>query len=203
MAKNMTQTTGVAKRVLAVLLALFMALAVLSSCGGEPGEITIEDPWSRQPAPGQPTSAVYGLIKNTTGADVRIVSASTNVTETTEIHETIIDEAGVMSMREKTDGFVVSAGGSFSFEPGGPHIMLMGIDPDTYPETVTVTLNFDNNETMEFEAEVREIAGMAGMDHGDMDHGSMDHGDGEHSEMDHGDGERGDMDHSEGEHSDS
>lgn len=154
--------------------------------------LSIADPWSRQPADGQTSTAMYGTVSNPGSEDVTIVSASSPVTEQVELHETIVGDDGAMQMVQREEGFVVPAGGEFIFEPGGPHVMLIGIDPATYPDTVEVTLNFDDAEPLTVTAEVRSIDGE--MDHEDHDHGEHegmdDHGDDEEmdaSEMDHED----------------
>ena len=140
--------------------------------------ITVSDAWSRQPAEGQAVTAVYGIVSNPTDTDVTVISASTDVTDNVELHETLMGDDGAMSMREKEDGFVVPAGGEFVFESGGPHVMLFDIDAATYPEMIEVTLEFDNADPVTFMAEVRAIDGMdmdGEMDgHGGMDGGTMD-----------------------------
>lgn len=166
-------------RLLLVLVPLLLAAAACGSSGDEDAAstgsgLTITDPWSRQPADGQTVSAVYGVVSNSSGSDVRLVSASSSAAPVVELHETLMDDNGAMSMREKEDGFVVPADGSFTFEPGGPHIMFLEIDPATYPsDSVAVVLTTEGGETLEFDAEVRAIAG-GGM--GEMD--EMDHSDG-------------------------
>lgn len=135
--------------------------------------VSIADAWSRQPADGQTTSAVYGVVTNGTDEAVTAISATTSVDATVEIHETTMNDEGQMSMSEKEDGFEIPAGASFTFEPGGPHIMLLDIDSATYPDSVDVTLEFDNGMSLDFAAEVREIAGGAMDMDGDMD-GEMD-----------------------------
>lgn len=153
---------------------LFILLAAaLAACGGDPAtsaDLEFTDVWSRQPAEGQFVSAVYGTVTNTGDTDVRITGASTDLTELTELHE-VISEDGLMTMREREDGFVVPAGGTFTFEPGGPHVMLREIDPATYPtDAVDVTFTFDAGEPTFVTAEVRSIAG------GDMGDMEMDDG---------------------------
>ena len=128
-------------------------------------DVTMDDPWSRQPADGQTTSAVYGVVTNNTDATITAISATTSVSDTVELHEVLMNDEGQMSMQEKEGGFEIPAGETFVFEPGGPHIMLLDIDAATYPETVDVTLSFDNDTSIEFVAEVREI----GDDAMDMD----------------------------------
>ena len=121
------------------------------------GGVTVMDAWSRMPAAGQATSAVYGTVMNGTDADVTIVSATTSVTENVQLHETIMGDDGTMTMQEKEGGFVVPAGGQFVFESGGPHIMLFDVDAATYPASVDVTLTLDSGETVAFTAEVRAV----------------------------------------------
>lgn len=132
-------------------------------------EVSIADPWSRQPAEGQTNTAVYGVVTNAGDEDITVVAASTSATDTVELHQVTMNDDGQMSMSEKEGGYVIAAGESFTFEPGGPHIMMLGIDPATYPEMVDVTLTFDNGLTLDFTAEVRAIGdGEVGMDM-DMD----------------------------------
>ncbi|MFW2381208.1 MAG: copper chaperone PCu(A)C [Acidimicrobiales bacterium] len=159
---------------------LFIPILVLAAaaCGssdddsvGAESSLTITDPWSRQPAEGQTVSAVYGVVANSSDGDVRIVSAASSAAPVVELHETLMDDNGAMSMQEKEDGFVVPAGGSFTFEPGGPHIMFLEIDPASYPsDSVSVMITTDGGETLTFDAEVRAIAGgeMGNME--DVDH---------------------------------
>ena len=119
--------------------------------------VSIADPWSRQPAEGQSTSAVYGVVTNNGDEDITAIAASTSVSDTVELHQVTMNDEGQMSMSEKEGGYVVPAGESFTFEPGGPHIMLLDIDSATYPDMVDVTLQFDNDTTLDFTAEVRAI----------------------------------------------
>ncbi len=104
-----------------------------------------------------------------------IVSASSSVTDSVELHETIMGDDGAMQMVERgKEGFVVPAGGEFAFEPGGPHVMILDIDPATYPDEIEVTFTFDGVEPLTFTAEVRDVED----DMGEMDMGEADH---EHS----------------------
>jgi copper(I)-binding protein len=119
--------------------------------------LSIADPWSRQPAGGQTTTAVYGVVTNGSDEDITAIAAATSVTDTVELHQVTMNDEGQMSMREKEGGYVIPAGESFTFEPGGPHIKMFGIDPATYPDMFDVTLEFDNGSTLDFTAEVRAI----------------------------------------------
>ena len=134
--------------------------------GGEAtvGDITVTGVWMREPAEGQTRSAAYGTITNNGDSDVTLVSASVPFDATVEIHETIMGDDGSMQMQEVPEGFVVPAGGSFTLEPGGPHIMLIDIDPADITGTIDVTMVFDDGTEVTVGAPVRPLV----MDDSDM-----------------------------------
>lgn len=149
-------------------------------------ELSISDAWSRQPADGQTVGAIYGIVSNPSDVDVTIVSASSPVSTQVELHETVTGDDGLMSMVEREDGFVVPAGGTFVFEPGGPHVMFLDIDAASYPDEVEVTFEFDLAEPLTVMAEVRALEGGMDMDHDHGDHGDEATAD-EHDHSDHSD----------------
>lgn len=119
----------------------------------------VVDAWSRQPAVGQDVGVVYATVENHTGADITLVSASTPVTGNVELHRTEIDAQGTMTMVEQKDGFPIADGDALALAPGGDHIMLLNIDPATFPtDVVPVTLTFDGADPVSFDAEVRAIS---------------------------------------------
>ena len=150
-----------------------MAGDMAGDMGGEAvtvGAITVADAWVREPAAGQTTSAAYATITNDGDTEVTLVSASVPFDATVEIHETIMGEDGAMQMQERPDGFEIAAGQTFTLEPGGPHVMLLDIDPADITGTVEVTLVFDDGTEVTVPAEVRTLDDMGDMgDMGDMD----------------------------------
>jgi copper(I)-binding protein len=127
--------------------------------GGEAtvGDITVTGAWVREPAEGQTLSAGYGTITNNGDADVTLVGASVPFEATVEIHETTTDADGTMMMQEVPGGFVVPAGGSFTLEPGGPHIMLIDIDPADITGTIELTMIFDDGTEVTVGAPVKPL----------------------------------------------
>jgi copper(I)-binding protein len=127
--------------------------------GGEAtvGDITVTGAWVREPAEGQTLSAGYGTITNNGDADVTLVGASVPFDATVEIHETTTDADGTMMMQEVPEGFVVPAGGSFTLEPGGPHIMLIDIDPADITGTIELTMIFDDGTEVTVGAPVKPL----------------------------------------------
>lgn len=164
---------------LSLLLALVL---VASACGSdaEPAtsaDLVFTDVWTREPAAGSTVAAVYATVTNAGESDITITGASVEVTNRVELHNTSMDDDGLMTMAEEPEGFVVPAGGSFTFEPGGPHVMLFDIDPAAYPsDALDVTFSFDNGEPTFASAQVRALDGDAAdhSGHGDEDHGGDD-----------------------------
>lgn len=181
-----TTTTPRFRRSAALLIAVGLGLTACGSddassddsvaeAPAEAGEVTIADAWSREPADGQSTSAVYGVVTNGTGETITAIAATTDVSESVELHEVIMNDDDTMTMQEKEGGYEIAAGASLTFEPGGAHIMVLDIDPATYPENVEVELEFDNGEKLAFTAEVRSLdMDMDMTDDDDMDEMEMD-----------------------------
>lgn len=106
-------------------------------------EIEISEAWARATAPGMPMGAVYGLISNHGDKDVTLLSLKTDAARLAEIHESV-EVNGMMRMREITP-FVIPAGGAVRLQPGGKHIMLMGLkDALVEGESLTVRAEFDD-----------------------------------------------------------
>lgn len=165
---------------LAALAATAALLLALTGCEGtataepsattapEADSITVEDAWVKTAEEGM--SAAFGTIENTGDTDVVIVGASTAASPMIELHETVEDDSGAMVMRQKEGGFVIPAGDHLHLEPGGNHIMLMGLaDPIVAGDEVTFTLEFEDGSTLEFTAPGKDYEGANETYEGDMD----------------------------------
>lgn len=119
--------------------------------------VTVTDPWVKAAEEGM--TGGFGELANDGGTDVIVVSATSDAAERIELHETV-EEDGEMVMREIDGGFVIPAGGSLDLEPGGSHLMFMGLTGPLEPGAeVTVTLTFDDDSTLEFAAPVKDFSG--------------------------------------------
>lgn len=149
---------------------LLVATTLFAACGSDDpapasDSVTMTDTWSRQPVEGQSTSAFYGILTNDGDTMATAVAATSDVSDDVELHEVVMNDDGTMTMRERDGGYEIAAGESITLEPGGLHIMLLDIDPATYPDTVDVTIEFDDGSTLDVSGEVRAVDGM---DMGDM-----------------------------------
>ncbi|MEM7616119.1 MAG: copper chaperone PCu(A)C, partial [Pseudomonadota bacterium] len=66
-------------------------------------------------------------ITNTGSEDELLVSASSPL-GTTQLHKTETDANGVARMIEQEKGIPIPAGETVMLEPGGLHVMFMGLD---------------------------------------------------------------------------
>ncbi|GAA4665647.1 copper chaperone PCu(A)C [Gordonia humi] len=124
--------------------------------------ITVSQPWVKAlddvAADGGMTSA-FAVVENDSDRDVRIVSASSDVAKTVELHE-VVESGGTTTMREVDGGIVVPAKGSATLDPGGEHFMLMGVTKSIRSgDTVTITARFDDGSTETVEAIARDFNG--------------------------------------------
>lgn len=158
-----TRTTST---ILAIAAAALIALSGCSSPetadAAKPAtagdSVSITDGWVKAVDGGM--SAAFGTVSNQGESAVTIVSATTTVANDVELHETVANDSGEMTMREKKDGFTIPAGGSLTLEPGGNHIMLMGLSgPIKAGDEITITLTFSDGSTSEFSVPAKDYSG--------------------------------------------
>lgn len=130
----------------------------LAPAGSMAAEVTIDGAWIKAADSGM--TAAFGTIENRGSNDATIERATSSVSPMMELHETVPDGAGGTTMRAKTGGFVLPAQGSMQLQPGGDHIMLMGLtSPVKSGTTVDITLVFSDGSSLPFQAEARVFAG--------------------------------------------
>ncbi|MDO6513645.1 MULTISPECIES: copper chaperone PCu(A)C [unclassified Neptuniibacter] len=123
-------------------------------------DVTIENPYARAVPPGQMNSASFMVIHNTDSKAVSLLSASSSVAETVELHNHI-NEDGIMKMRQ-VDQIKLPAEGKVSLQPGGYHVMLIGLKQDLVEGTeIDMTLTFSDGSNQQLMLPVQKI--MAGM----------------------------------------
>ncbi|HEY8555620.1 MAG TPA: copper chaperone PCu(A)C [Burkholderiales bacterium] len=157
-----------------VLLAA--ACLLLTASAAASGGPRIADAWARATPPGAATGAVYFVL---TGGDTgdRLLGASSPVAERAELHATTMSD-GMMRMRAFQD-LPLAAGETVRFEPGGRHVMLIGLkQPLREGDTVPLTLTFERAGAIEVRVEVRSAGAGHGAAHG-AGHGDG-HGSGDH-----------------------
>lgn len=133
----------------AVLVAALAAGAPATAHELEAGDLRIEHPWARATPHGARVAGGFVTIANRGSADDRLMSASVEIAEHAEIHAMTMTD-GVMTMRPLPGGVVVPAGGEVALQPGGHHLMLVGLKRMLRKgESFAGTLRFEKAGTVE------------------------------------------------------
>jgi copper(I)-binding protein len=123
------------------LFFIFAALAVLlAACGASAGSeaLQVSNVWTR-PALAGGNGAVFFVVDNP-GADDALLSAASEVAGAVELHMTVMQDGNMQMMQMQE---VALPSGKTAFEPGGLHVMLIGLKSDLKAgDTFTVTLDF-------------------------------------------------------------
>lgn len=147
---------------------LLTAAAALSFARGEEavvGAIAVTEAWARATPPGADVGAAYVTVENRGASEERLVGVSSPVAESVMIHETG-EENGVARMRP-LDAPVIPAGDTLAMQPGGVHIMLMGLlQPLKEGESIPLTLEFGSAGAVTLEVEVAPLGAEAPTGHG-------------------------------------
>ncbi len=156
--------------------ALLATSLLLLSANLWAASVVVEDAYVRSMPPTQTVTGAFLVFKNSTDSDRAVVSAESDVSDKVELH-THLHEDGVMKMRQ-VDQIDVPAGGETVLEPGGFHVMLIGLkQPLKLGQMVDIKFYIDDGSSTQVQAEVKTImSGMkmkGGMDHKKMDHSKM------------------------------
>jgi copper(I)-binding protein len=133
-----------------------LVAVVATACGGaSSGNVAVDDPWARTSAMMQSAGAVYMELSADEADALVAASVDPSIAPTVEIHETSGD--GDMMSMSPVDSIELPAGGTVTLEPGGYHIMVLGlVAPLEDGQTFDLTLEFENGGTQTVEVEVRD-----------------------------------------------
>jgi copper(I)-binding protein len=164
------------------LLLLLPLLLLLAACTDDDGAPQLNDSDGITDAPLDPAPTVLNAYAAATpaggtggafmtiqggGEDDVLLSASYPKAQRVEIHRTSASEDGMMQM-ERLDQLAISAGRQVQLEPGGLHVMLIGLtDPLTAGETLELTLTFEEAGTVVVPVEVRDLSALPSMGGGE------------------------------------
>lgn len=154
----------------------------------ESGALTIDDVWIRTGVTEGNTAIYMVIQGGDADDRLVNVTSDSDLAQTIEIHEVVVvdeDEAaedmgnmgnhngmgnmgngmgnmgnggGGMKMMRQIEGLDIPAGGEVRLQPGGYHVMLLGLVEDIHlGDEVTVTLHFESAGKVEVTAEAREM----------------------------------------------
>lgn len=127
-------------------------------------DLEVTGAFTKAMLPGQPVGGGYFTIKNNGKSDDMLVSVSSPVAGTVEMHEMAM-QGEVMKMRRLDTGIAIPAGKTVELTPGGLHLMFIKVkEPFKQGGKVPVTLTFERAGKVDITLPV-EAAGPAGHEH--------------------------------------
>ena len=134
-------------------VAVVAAAALMGpACAAGADAVEVQGAWTRTTVTGQSAAGVY--LRLTAATASRLVEVHTPVAGMAAVHEMRMDNgavafasnhAGVMRMRELSDGLELPAGKTVELAPGGYHIMLMNLKaPLARDSRIPLTLVFQD-----------------------------------------------------------
>jgi copper(I)-binding protein len=153
-------------RATAVLIAGVVSLAMAGAQARDykVGSIDIAEPWSRATPKGASVAAGYMKITNKGTTADRLISGSSDIAPTFEVHEMSMDN-GVAKMRPVKGGLEIKPGETVELKPGSFHVMFVGLKkPLMAGEHVNATLVFEKAGAINVEYDVRAMGAGTGKD---------------------------------------
>jgi copper(I)-binding protein len=139
-------------RLLSVAVATLVALA---ACSGTASAPTIAQAWAR-PAPVGGNTAAYLTITTGAGQADALLSASSPGADMVQVHEVSTDASGMTGMHP-IDRLDIPAGTTVSLEPGGHHLMVMGVTSElAVGGKLELDLVFEHAGKVVVQAEIRQ-----------------------------------------------
>ena len=143
-----------------LFLFLLLAVTVLltsSAIAEQSSAIVIESAQARPNPPVVPNGAAYMTITNTAAEADRLLTISGEIARTIQLHETS-NTQGVMKMQHLNEGIAIAADATIKLEPGGLHIMLMGLQDALKPgNSFPLTLHFANAGAVTVNIQVKDF----------------------------------------------
>lgn len=165
-----------------VLLLLLLAIVTLplfaggqseTAMAGREGDTPVNNAWIRASIEGDRNGAGYMVIRNRNTEPKRLLRVEADgLAQRIELHtHSMVD--GLMRMQQ-VEFVEVPPRGEVIFEPGGFHVMFMGITDEFQEGDIhRLTLHFDTIDPVEVDFIVEPVDYRGP----DMDQGGMDHGD--------------------------
>ncbi len=145
---------GLISTMMTLLLFLGMSTAAMADTAAE--DVTASGAYARAVPPGQPNSASFLVLTNKSKMDHALIAASSPVAKVVELH-THTMEGGMMRMR-KVEKIDLPAGQATKLQPGGLHIMLIGLHQQLKDgDKVPLTLVFEDKSETRITAPVRKL----------------------------------------------
>jgi len=136
-----------------VLIFVIAGLFILGACTAVK-DIEVHEVWARPAAQGN-TAATYFSLHNHTTTDDELIGATSTIANAVEIHESkMVNDVMTMNM---VSSIPLKAGDELTFEPGGLHVMLVGIKQELQVgDKFNLVLRFKNHADITVKVKVEE-----------------------------------------------
>ncbi len=132
---------------------LIVGLLVVASSAVSAETFRVERPWARPSAPGVSNGAAYVTLVNEGDRPGRLAAVRSDVASRVELHGHVHDQ-GVLRMRQ-VPGLALAPGETIEFQPGGLHLMLIGLARPLVAGTrFMLTLEFESGHAVSVDVPV-------------------------------------------------
>lgn len=143
-------------------MCFFLALATQASADdtgmGGKSDIMIHDGWARASIGQASNSAAYMTIMTHGDSPDTLIAASTPIADRAELHNHTVED-GIAKMR-RVETIDVMPGEPVTLEPGGLHVMLMGLKEKLEAgATLPLTLTFEQAGDVTMELPIKDAIG--------------------------------------------
>lgn len=126
-----------------IIAALSLLPSTLAAHDYRVGDLVIAHPFALETPRSAMTGAGYLTMTNTGATDDRLLAIAADFPRVT-LHATQV--ANDIAAMQALDGITIPAGATVALEPGGYHVMFMGLNGDPFEpgEEITATLTFEH-----------------------------------------------------------
>ncbi len=118
-------------------------------------EVSIENPLVYAASPAARAAALYMEISNHCDSNEKLVKVTSEAAARLALHGTETGSDGVATMHSIDNGLEVPANGSLVLQPGGLHVMLMGLaEIPRQDQVLEFRLQFDTSGEISIKAPV-------------------------------------------------
>ena len=134
-----------------------MAILFLNTCSAPKG-ITVRDAWIRPTAAGE-NGAVYFVLENDSREQDELSGASSDLADAVEIHESSMASGTDVMQMGQVPSVTLDTGSEVTFEPGGLHVMMVGLKKELkVGDVIELTLHFKKHTDIPVSVSVAEFA---------------------------------------------
>ncbi len=138
-----------------VLITVLATIGAIGACSGAAANPTVAQSWAR-PAPAGGDTAAYLTITGAPNQADALLSASSPAADMVQLHDVSTDASGMTGMHP-IDRLDIPAGATVTLEPGGHHLMVMGVKQElAVGGTIELDLVFEHAGTIVVQAEIRQ-----------------------------------------------